>query len=176
GAETTEALRGTRAGHHEDRRMSRARVVVLAAVITAIGIIVWKLAPVIVLVFGGCLFAVLLRGIAETLSNHTFVSPKWAVLVVLLLALVLIGLGSWLLGAKIMEQTDQLTEQIPQSVKRIETYLQEQSWGRTLIRALHNVDPRQLGEKALQWSNRVATGLVGFIGGIIFVVFAGIYG
>lgn len=150
--------------------------VLLAAILVAGGIIIWQLSHVIVLVFAGSLLAVLLRGLADALSRHSPLPRGWSVAIVILAICGIVGTGAWLLGTKVVQQTDELADQIPQSIRRIEDYLREHSWGRPLVRAADQVDQQDINEKALQWSDKALPHLFSALAGIAFVLFAGLYG
>ena len=84
------------------------RKVVVTIALVALAVFVWKIAPVLLLVFAGIVMAAVIRTAARPLARHTRLPDTWAVgLVALVLAIVILG-GLYLFGRHLLTQTDEL--------------------------------------------------------------------
>ncbi len=107
-------------------------VSILAAV--ALIILLLQLAvDVLLLLFAGLLVAIFLRTISDWVSEHTPLSPGWALFAVVLVLLALAAGGGWLFAPRISVQVDQLTTQLPKAVDRLRQQLAQFGWGQWLI-------------------------------------------
>jgi predicted PurR-regulated permease PerM len=83
--------------------------------------------------FAGVLVAVFLRALTDFVRKYTPLPDGWALALVLLIILVVIGGAGWLLAPQIAEQTDLLIEQLPEVARRIERFLGEYGWGQWIM-------------------------------------------
>ena len=97
--------------------------VVLGVAIGATALLLWRLANVLLLGFAGVLVAVFLRAGANAVRRMTRMSEGWALAVVLLLLLALLGLASWLLLPRIVGQLGQLINSLPTLLTRLEAQI-----------------------------------------------------
>lgn len=126
------------------RRVWIATFIVLAV---AGGILLLWLAPrVFLLFFAAVLFGIFLRTIADFIGRFTHLPRDWSLgLTIVLLLIVCGGLG-WLMAAPISKQVDQISNELPQAVQKLEAQLQQYSWGKELIGKIR--DPGQLNSQA----------------------------
>jgi predicted PurR-regulated permease PerM len=92
----------------------------------------------LLLLFAGVLFAIFLRTLAEWVSQYTRLSPRWGLLVVVL---VLVGLGVGLArftAPQLAEQVDQLTETVPVAIEQMTERIEEYAWGEWLVRQVRS--------------------------------------
>ena len=94
--------------------------VVLGVAIGATALLLWRLANVLLLGFAGVLVAVFLRAGANAIRRFIHLSEGWALALVLLLLVALIGLGAWLLLPSIISQLDQFLTSLPGLVRQLE--------------------------------------------------------
>lgn len=111
---------------------------VLVAVGIAVLVVVllwlaWTVASVLLLIFAGILVAVLLRGLAELLSQHTPLSERLSVGVVGFTILAAVAVAIWLAGPAVINQTEQLLEELPRAQERVEERLGQFTIGRFLL-------------------------------------------
>jgi predicted PurR-regulated permease PerM len=105
----------------------------LALLLLSAGVVLYFAIDLLLLLFAGVLLAIFLRTLAEWISRYTRLSPRWALLVVLL---VLLGLGvgfARFSAPQLAEQVDQLAESVPHAVAQLTDRLERYSWGRWLV-------------------------------------------
>jgi len=145
-----------------------------AAVVGAV--LLFTLANVALLVFGGVLIALALRLLADPLIRRWRLSPSWALLIVIVALLALLVGGSWLIGSNVAEQVQALREAIPRAIQASRAWLSELSAGRWLLELYEGTElaPEQLLQLA-----GVATGTVnatvGAIGALVLLLALGVY-
>jgi len=126
---------GIRSGHFAERVWTATLIV--TAVFGAI-LLLWLATKVFLLFFAAVLFAVLLRAIADAVGRVLHLSGDWALATTIILLLALIaGLG-WLMAGPISRQADQLSEELPEAVQKLEAQLRLYSWGRKAADDLQN--------------------------------------
>jgi predicted PurR-regulated permease PerM len=141
-------------------------------------VVAWYLMPALLLFFTGVLLAVLLNMPAAWLAEHTPLPTHWALILVLLLLVALLGLGIWWLLPRFNEQITTLTSTIRHSVNGLEAYLEQYPWGQQVLDSLvpgadfinNNID--------FQTVPRLFTMFTGVFGGFadfLVVLFLGIY-
>ncbi|WP_052026104.1 AI-2E family transporter [Oceaniovalibus guishaninsula] len=116
----------------------RSAIMVIAIVVLAMAF--WKLSFVALLAFAGVLIAVLLRHAANALARHTPLSPTVGVIAVVLTVIAVIVAFFMTLGPRIASEMGQIAQILPETIRDIESMLQNQSWGDFVLRQLP--DPR----------------------------------
>ncbi len=111
------------AGQHLPLGVFARRCAVVAAitlVTAAVAVFLWSAGQGLLVMFSAILFAVMLNGLAQTISRHTRVRRQWILaLTVSLLALLIIGV--FLLGAiRIAREAPDLHQGLAQAVHQIE--------------------------------------------------------
>lgn len=117
-----------------DAFVRRVVVTVLLIVATALLLGLFVLGIDIVLAaFAGLLITVLLRALMSLVQRVVTVPDGWALAVVVVVLLAILGLGGWLLAPPILEQTEELGQQLVIIGSQIEEQLAERRWGRWLL-------------------------------------------
>jgi predicted PurR-regulated permease PerM len=120
-------------------------VLVAAGVTAAVAVVLlflWYARDVLLLAFAGVLLAVFLRRLATWVSDHTPLSPRWAlVLVVLAITGGLVG-AFWLRGPAIAAEVRTLREQLPQAAEQLQQRLERYEWGQRVVEEAPS--PREL--------------------------------
>jgi predicted PurR-regulated permease PerM len=134
----------------------------------------WAIADVLLLVFLGILLAIALRTLANPIARHTPLSPRWAMLLVVVTLLVLVIVGGWLFVPELLSQTEQLFTQIDAAIDQVEEFI-NQDWGDGLPGRIFE------GEQSLPSPN-LFTGLtgtfadtLGILANVLFIGFIGIF-
>jgi predicted PurR-regulated permease PerM len=111
----------------------RPRTVANLVIAALVVLLVIFVSEVVLLLFAAVLIAVLLRALAELLAKHVGVSPRWAVvIVVVLLALSLTAIG-WLVAPSVGEQIGELRSALPTSLQRLQLELKRFVWLESLV-------------------------------------------
>ena len=104
-----------------------------AAIIGGIGLLVWFALDLLLMVFAGVLLAIFLRTLAVALARATGLSTGYALASVVFGLIGITVLAGWLYAPRLAEQSDRLTESLPQAVSDLTSRVQEYGWGRWLI-------------------------------------------
>lgn len=107
--------------------------VAAALALAAIAAVLWLFRGVLLLAFGGILFAVALSALAQLLARRGGIGWRAAVIASVLLVLAaLAGLGYWL-GSELAAQAAQLGEQLPQALAALRDWLASKPLGPQLL-------------------------------------------
>lgn len=150
--------------------------VLVAVVVIALALLVWRIADALLLAFVGILLAAAFRGLASLLGRYLLVSTEWALPLVAFVLLAAIVLAVQIAGPRINEQLGQFSTTLPNSIAQVEQWLQEYTWGQYI---LDNLGISELaGAQGLHLFSRVtgiASTLVMVVANIVIVVFTAIY-
>jgi len=104
--------------------------------LVAFAIFIWYSLQVLFLLFAGVLLAILLRGLADLLSENCGIGPKTSLaIVIIVLAVVIVG-GGWIFADKLIAQLSQLVDQLPHTIETLKLRLNQTSWGRLALRTM----------------------------------------
>jgi predicted PurR-regulated permease PerM len=120
-----------------------ARRVALVTDAAVAVIAAWLLTDVLLVLFAGVLFAVMLTGPAILLTRYTGITRGWALGIVIFALLALVGAGTWFTGREIVGQFESLRESVQANIQDWHSYAQQQPWGKWLnnSQAAENVAP-----------------------------------
>lgn len=121
----------------ESATHSTRNLLIAAGVFGALILLVfllWQSSQVLLVIFAGILFAILLDGLADFLRHHLKMAHMPALLLVILVIIALfVGFG-WFAGPHVNEQVTQLSERLPDAWERIRAMLEQHKWGNALLR------------------------------------------
>lgn len=148
----------------------------IAALTIAVLAALWFGLGVLLIIFAGVLLGLFLLDPAQWLSQHTFLSRRWAmVFVILALILILSGLGATM-ASSLNSQFRQLMEALPDSIGELESQLQHWPLGEMLAQRL---EQSQTGGNLLSnWFARISsvlTSTLGIVTNLLFVVFVAFF-
>jgi predicted PurR-regulated permease PerM len=134
------------------------------------------LRDVLLIAFGAIVFAVAIRTIARPIYQHTRISERWAVaLVIVLLVVGAIGL-SWLFGRQIAQQMQGLEERIPRAIAEVRAWLENQAAGKFVLSRLSGMsDDAANGGNALAGLQKFAAISAATIGHAVLMFFGGVF-
>jgi predicted PurR-regulated permease PerM len=139
----------------------------------ALGLLaVWVAIEYLLLVFLGILLAILLRTVAEWVSERTRLSVGLSLALFILVLVGLMALAVRLVAPGIAEQADQVAETLPPFIEETQQTLQEYTWGRWI---LEQVQGDGGGEQAIERATRAVTALFHGIVGLVVILFVGVY-
>jgi predicted PurR-regulated permease PerM len=152
------------------------RQVVIAVGIAACAVLlilaVWVASHMLVLIFGGILLAVLLRGLGELLSARTGLRESVAVWIVVGALAAILGFGGWYLSAEVAKQFDALGESLTSIWDQLRAQLEKYGWGRQVLAALG--DP-QISQERIGAIGRGLTAVLAGVSGLVISLFIGLY-
>jgi len=149
-----------------------SRYVLIGLALIGLALLVWKLSDVLVIAFGGIVFATVLRAMSEPLSRWTGLAHRWALMIVLI-GLVGIGTGLfYLFGNEVATETTELQQQLPTAVKKLEDYLDKSQVGRSIVQT---VNASNVSSTAWASAKTVAGAVVGALADILLILFLSLY-
>jgi predicted PurR-regulated permease PerM len=151
------------------------KVVVAVTVATVAALLVLALymaSRVLLLIFGGVLLAVLLRGLGELVSEYTRIPPGWAVLLVAVVLFAIFGWGGWYLSGELAGQFDELGRSLTEMWAQAQAQLEKYSWGREAIATLGDY---HLSTDSVGTIGKVIGATVGGVSGLVLSVIIGLY-
>lgn len=150
-----------------DSEVMFVRRIVIVAAFLGLAAAIWFLSNVLLLVFAGILLAVLVRSIADPLSEKFGISPGLALAIAGLAIVLVLASGIVLFGAQISSQFNQLFQELPAAADRILA-----DFGFT---GIENLLTGTIVGNVLTTAYRWATAVIGIATGLVFVIFTGIY-
>lgn len=148
------------------------RSLVLVAVLIVTGLVVARLADVILMAFGAVLVAVLLQALAEPLQRFGWLSRTVALGLAVLVVVASTSLALWVFGREAEAQFASLSELLPDAWTEFQALLGRSPVGEILLRDLRALDG---GGWLLELGPRLAAQAAGALAGTVIVLFAGLY-
>lgn len=156
------------------RREIAVRTAIVALFVLALAFL-WYSLYVLLLIFTGVLFAVLLHAVASPAARVTGLSYRLALAcTIATLLAVVVGVG-WYVLPQVASQIDQLQEQLPRALGALEQELRRYHWPTALLEAnyLSGLDqfPRQLVSRV----TTVLSSTIGALFSVLVVVISALY-
>jgi len=138
-----------------------------------LGLLVWRLADVLLLAFGAVLTAILLQALAEPLVRRLRL-PRAAALAVAVAGLAAAGAGTaWLFGQQLAVQLVALGELLPRAWSALQAPLSSSPLGAYVLDDLQRL--RHADGLVLQTASRLIQGSASAAAATVIVLFAGLY-
>ncbi len=158
-------------------RLLGRRTAVVTATVVAIGLGVALLAlaaDVLLLVFAGLLFAVLLGSVADAIVRVSGLGRGLALGLTVLALLTTLAGTAWALWPSVSEQADQLATQLPAAVGELRHWFEGRAWGRWL---LGRAEPGQMADGAtlMDQATGVLVTTIGALAALVIILFVGLY-
>lgn len=135
--------------------------------------LIHQVSQVLLIVFAGVLFGVLLDGAARLIYHHSPVPRRLALLIVGIVGtLVIVGV-LWFIGPKVADQLNQLIQQIPQAVERVRERLSQLPLADEIVRSLPQ--PEDWGREVMGRIASLFSTTFSALGGLVIVLFVGVY-
>jgi predicted PurR-regulated permease PerM len=167
------------AAAYPSRQEYTVRVLLTAGILIALLVVLflaWYLVDILLLVFGGALLAILLRGAALPITRYTGLPMAGSLILVLLLLIGIVTFFIWYVAPVLAQQTNSLLEELPASVEKLR---------RTLLKviplpagasgSLNDVDWQQLAGATLKRVVSILSLSFGAIVNFVIILFVGIY-
>jgi len=151
---------------------SFTRALIQIIVLGGLVLLAWMLADVMLLLFGAIIVAVALRSLSAPLERHLGLSPRLAVAAAVIATLVSIVVGSWLVGDRLIEQTEDLRRRLPEALSALTTWARSYPLGVALMEVWESASASDV-----PWARvaNVAAQTLGAIGSIGLLSVIGVY-
>ncbi len=131
---------------------------------------------ILLMSFAGVLFAVFLAALSNWLTRHSRLSYGWALTVVItVLVLIACGLG-WLLENRLAAQVQEMLKELPQSLSRIQDWLNQYQWGQQVAEAGSKAAKKLTSVSNVSAVFSVVSTVTNVVVAIIVIVIVGIFG
>lgn len=148
------------------------RLLALLAVVAAAAAAFVAASGVFLLAFAGVLMAIILRDPSTWLARHSFLSPPWALALVVVLLLGMFALLGWLAAPRVAEQAATFAERLPSALNTIEELIARRL-GRDAAVDVAGALPD--AERLLGMVPNIVTTTFGVLGSMVMVTVVGIY-
>ncbi len=150
---------------------SAARPWHLLAVVVLL-LLLWLLRAPLMLMFGAVLVAASLHAMSDPLAAHSSLSSRMSLGTVLVLALLILGAITWLMGDQLSGQLQDLRKELPRARTALAQWLSASTLG---ARLLDLIDELQTAPVPWTGIANVATDTVRVASAVVLVVLMGIY-
>jgi predicted PurR-regulated permease PerM len=150
----------------------------IVALSVVVGLVAWRVADVLLVVFAGLLLAIVLRGLADALAARLPLPAGVSLAIVIIVLLGVLGLGGWLLSGDVARQVDQLGRDLPRAVESLREQLAGYEWGRTVVAALPRLEDLIADGGLVHATGAVSRTLgatLGLVVNVVIVSFVGLY-
>lgn len=148
-----------------------ARYVLVIVGIVALAMFTWKIAPVLMLFFAGIVIATGIRAGSVPLSRRFGLNGTLAVSIVFVLLIAALGLGIYLFGKQIHEQTFELWNELTQAWEKTKAYLEDTPLGPFLLESAAAAQDPEAMAKVVKGTATVFGG----IADVVLVLFLAMY-
>lgn len=150
----------------------RGRNLALAVLFIVLGLLVWRLSDVLVLMFGAVIVAVALQAFAAPLQRYLRLKRKLAVAAAVVLTLAVLVLGSWLIGDRLVAQTEDLRQRLPEAMAALVAWTRGHPLGVAALQVWDGITAEDL-----PWARvaNAATRTFGAVGSVGLVLVLGVY-
>ena len=135
-------------------------------------LLAFRLSDLLLMLFGAVIVAVALRALALPLERHLRLSPRLAVGAAITVAVVAIGLVSWLVGDRLLAQVDDLSRKLPAALSVITNWARERAIGAALWKVWRGTNADDVPWSSLALA---ATQTVSAVGGVGLMLVVGAY-
>lgn len=130
---------------------------------------------VLLLVFAGILLAVLLHGLSNWITRHTFLSYGWSLTLVVFDLAILFLVSLSLVAPDVVDQVYHLSQQLPQAVQRLEAYFAQYEGGQEILAQIgESLMPSR--EFMLAQAGNIFSSTLNALTIFIIILFVGLYG
>ena len=144
----------------------------VALALVAVAVVIWRLADVVLIGFGGLVAATLLRAAAEPLARFKSLSPRLRLTIALVALLSLFGLLVWAFGREVAAQASELRRLLPQQFRRVTSWLEQSGFGRAWMSSFKGW---AADSKTKAGVGSAAASVLGGTLDAVLIVFIGIY-
>jgi predicted PurR-regulated permease PerM len=143
-----------------------------------VAVLIWLgVINVLLLIFFGILFGILLRALADGVAKKTRLNANWSLAVVVTLLVAMIGVSVWLAAPKMASQLNEVTKKLPQTFDRLQAKLENYPWAKSMVDNFTR-DGSGVGTSGADLLRRLtafASDTLGIIVNIVIIIFLGLY-
>ncbi len=155
------------------KRVLRSTLVVALVVVLLLA--AWSTKTVLLVIFAGVLFGILLRGLSEMLARKTPLGPRWSLAVLLLATISITAAAFYWVAPEVSRQVDELSTELPKSIQQLRGNLEATGVGQWALDRISQVDQWMTDQRAVSQARTFVTSTFAAVGGILIIIAVGIY-
>lgn len=122
------------ASENGSRPRFRDASAILIALAAVVGLLVfWELQGVLLLLFGGLIFATALHALGALIRRRTGMSPRLSVTLSVVILFLVGVLTIWFIGGALAEQISAMRDRLPEAVEAVKRWIQGKPMGPRLL-------------------------------------------
>jgi predicted PurR-regulated permease PerM len=149
------------------------RHVLIVVGIVVLVLLVWKIAPVLILFFAGVTFAVALRAGAHPIARRFHIGETWAVAIVSLLVVLAFVGGGYFFGHQITQQTQELVSALRDAWEKLQAWVEKTPMGASMMDQVQTASS-QTGDAMTKVAKGTFT-VFGAVADVALVIFLAVY-
>lgn len=167
----------SRPNHSQYQYLQRLLLTIgIIGLFIAFASIIWALTDVLLLMFVGVLLAIILRTLAKVLARYTPLSTRWALILIILLLLALLGFGGWFIVPEMVTQGKLFVDQIGSALNRLEAFLSQYGIGEQLFEEVFPLGGQQpFRPNIIERIRGTFTQTLGLLSHVLFILFLGLF-
>lgn len=126
---------------------------------------------VLLMILAASIIALYFHGLAGLIRRKTSLSKKWSMALSFVVTFIILGVISWLVGARIQQQVTELADKLPGMIDQAKAKLQEYPWGDRVIGQFSGKN----AEKYMSTASRFFGSTFGALGDIYVILFLSIF-
>lgn len=131
---------------------------------------------VVFLFFAAALLAILLRAAVEFIDQRVGLGPEWSFGLVVLVAAAAFAYGGYLAGSTVLTQFNQLSADLPKASKQAREFVQQYSWGDTVLQQVPDADDFSVGlANPVSSAARAFSTSFGLLGSLLVLIASALY-
>lgn len=121
------------ASGEKSERLHDVRSILLALAAVVGLLVIWELKGVLLLLFGGLIFATALHALGAWVHRLTGMPLRWSVAVSVAILFLVGALAIWFIGGSLAEQISAMRERLPEAVEAVKRWIQGKPLGPRLL-------------------------------------------
>lgn len=151
--------------------MSFIKKVFIVALFVIVLLLLKSTFSVLLMILAAAIIALYFHGLAGLIERKIKLSKGWSMVLSILSTFIIVGLMSWLIGAKVQGQLTNLSERLPEMAVQAKNQLNQYAWGRAIL----DQTSGQGSEKLILTAKRFFNSTFGILGDIYIILFLGIF-
>jgi predicted PurR-regulated permease PerM len=152
--------------------LAATRYILIAIALLAVAVVIWRVADVLVVGFGGIVLAALLRALANPLAHKTGWPSRRCVLIVVAALVLAAALLGWLFGHQAATQASELGTRLPEAGHQLLERVRRTDVGRN---AVDSVREALKDSKTLSNVGIAAGAILGGVLNLLLILFLSVY-
>ncbi len=156
------------------RREFISRLLLTVGVVLAVCVVIYAF-QIILLIFAGCLLAILLTGLSSYLRKYVKIPESLSLILVIILIIVLIAFCSWLFGQQFSAHLQNLGHTLQKAYNMLLSQIEKTGWGASLIKKTTSGVGGASGMQLLSKATVAFSTTLGMFVDFLVIIFVGLF-